>query len=105
MGMGFGMGNMMTNMFGQNMMQNQQPNNNPTTPPPIPQDVQYFVAVNGQQTGPFTTQSLIQLKQAGQFNPTSLVWKQGMAGWLQASQVAELASIFNSVPPPIPPVA
>lgn len=107
MGMGFGMGNMMTNMFGQNMMQNQQQqqNNNQMAPPPIPQDVQYFVAVNGQQTGPFTTQGLTQLKQSGQFNQASLVWKQGMAGWLQAGQVAELASVFNSVPPPIPPVA
>ena len=108
MGMGFGMGNMMTNMFGQNMMQNQnqqQPQNlNQTAPPPVPQDVQYFVAVNGQQTGPFSTTSLTQLKQAGQFNLSSLVWKQGMASWLQASQVSELASVFNSVPPPIPPV-
>jgi hypothetical protein len=33
------------------------------------------------------------------------VWKTGMAGWVKAGDVAELASLFASVPPPVPPAA
>ncbi len=99
MGMMMGM-----NMMNQNNMMNtgtKQPQNNMTPPPPpVPT---YFVAVNGQQTGPFELNQLIQFAAQGQFTAQSLVWKQGMAAWAAAGQVPELASVFNSVPPPLPP--
>ena len=73
------------------------------TPPPMP-TTQYFVAVNGQQSGPFTIPQLQQFAQAGQFTMQSLVWKQGMAGWEAAGNVAELAQLFAPAMPPVPPV-
>lgn len=97
-GMGFGMMNQMGNAF-QNQQFNGGTGQNTPPPPPI---VQFFVAVNGAQTGPFNLQQLQAMASAGQFNKQSLVWKQGMAGWLAAETQVELGSLFNSMPPPPP---
>jgi hypothetical protein len=96
MGMGFAMANQMGNMFSQ---QQQSTSNNP---PPIPQAVAFYVAVNGQQTGPFDVNTLQSMASNNQLSRESLVWRQGMGAWSAAGQVSELASIFNNVPPPIP---
>jgi membrane protease subunit (stomatin/prohibitin family) len=106
MGMGFGMGNVMTNTFGQMMGQGGQAQP-PQAPPPVPPPVSavsYFVAVNGQQSGPFTMEQLSQLVSQGTFKRDTLVWKQGMASWTQASGVDDLSLLFASLPPPLPPV-
>lgn len=50
----------------------------------------YYVAVNGQTTGPFTIPQLKSLP----VTPETLVWHQGAPGWIQAQQVEELASLF-----------
>ncbi|MFT4202540.1 MAG: SPFH domain-containing protein [Chitinophagaceae bacterium] len=97
MGVGVGMGNIMANTMG--AAANPQPN---TVPPPIPHTVQFFVASNGQQTGPFDAANLAQMAQFGTLKKDSLVWKNGMVGWAQADSVAELTSLFNNVPPPLP---
>jgi len=93
--MGTQMAGMMNNMGQQ--MQNQQ-----NVPPPPPQ-IQYSVAVNGQTMGPYNMQQLQQMAQNGQLSTTTLVWKQGMAGWEAAGGVNELSSLFGSMPPPPPP--
>ena len=114
MGVGFGMGNMMTNMMGNMNPQQQQMNNqNPNmmnqgmggmnTPPPPPPVSMYFMAVNGQQAGPFNLQQLQAMIASGQFNAQTMVWKQGMAGWAAAGTVPELGGLFNQMPPPPPP--
>ncbi|MBO7598514.1 MAG: SPFH domain-containing protein [Bacteroidales bacterium] len=106
------MNNMMQNqqmqqqMLQQQMMQNQgygQAGYGQAAPPPPPPMSQYYVAVNGQQQGPFPLQTLQQMAAQGQFTPSTQVWKQGMAGWAAASTVAELSQVFGAVPPPPPP--
>jgi membrane protease subunit (stomatin/prohibitin family) len=99
MGLGLGLANQMMNQMNQ---QHQQTNN--MQPPPLPPVLQYFVAVNGQQTGPFTMQQLSQMIQAGQLTQQTQVWKQGMAAWALAGQVPDFANLFGAVPPPLPPV-
>jgi hypothetical protein len=47
-------------------------------------------------------QQLQTMASTGQFNRQSLIWKQGMAGWLAAETQAELSAVFSSVPPPPP---
>lgn len=110
---GMMMGMMMGGAMGQQMagmMNNvgQSMQNAMNTPPPMP-NVQYYLAVSGQQIGPFPIPQLQQLVQNGQLTPQTLVWKQGMAGWEPASSVAELASLFappvpggGATPPPMP---
>ncbi|MBS1646436.1 MAG: SPFH domain-containing protein [Bacteroidetes bacterium] len=95
MGMGAGMANQMNNAM-------QQPQTfNPNTPPPVPQAAQYFVAVNGAQTGPFAIQQLQAMVSNGQLSRQTLVWKQGMAAWAAAETEKELSVLFGAVPPPI----
>ncbi len=103
--MGGAMGQQMAGMMN-NMGQTMQ--NAMNTPPPMP-TIQYYVGVNGQQIGPFTVPQLTQLVQNGQLTQQSLVWKQGMAGWEQAGNIAELATLFappmpgtGATPPPMP---
>ena len=100
--MGGAMGQQMAGMMSQ-MGQAVQGGMN--TPPPIP-NVQYFTAVNGQQAGPFTIQQLQLLVGNGQLTKRTYVWKQGMANWDFAENIAEVAALFvtNTPPPPPPPV-
>ncbi len=98
--MGGAMGQQMAGMMN-NMGQQMQ--NAMNTPPPMPGAVSVYVAVNGQQTGPFDMSQLQQMAAMGQFTPQSLVWKQGMPQWASAGSVPELASLFAApAPPPIP---
>ena len=66
----------------------------------VPQ-VQYMVGVNGQQAGPFDWNQLQQLVQQGQLTTQTYVWKQGMANWEFAGNVAELAALFGNTMPPM----
>lgn len=80
----------------------QQATNAMATPPPMPQ-VQYMVSVNGQTAGPYNMQQLQQLVAQGQLTQQTYVWKQGMANWDMASNVAELSQLFSvPTPPPMP---
>lgn len=72
-----------------------------TIPPPIP-SVAYHVAVDGQATGPFDKSVLSQIASTGTLTPNSLVWKQGMTGWVKASSMEELKDIFSNTMPPVP---
>jgi membrane protease subunit (stomatin/prohibitin family) len=99
MAMGGALGTQMAGMMNQMGGNMQQAMN---TPPPAPVS-QYFVAVNGQQSGPFSIAQMQQLAAQGQINAQTLVWKQGMAGWEAAGNVAEIAQIFAPAVPPVPP--
>ncbi|MCC8998090.1 MAG: SPFH domain-containing protein [Candidatus Contendobacter sp.] len=78
------------------------PQSAPTIPPPLPSAKSYFAALNGQQAGPFPLDELQRQVQSGQLTRATLVWTQGMAKWTAASDVAELATLFAHLPPPLP---
>ena len=92
------------NMAG--MMNNMMPNANSMassmTPPPVP-TVMYHVAMNGQAAGPFNMETLKQMALNGQLNRESLVWKVGMADWVQLNSVEELKALLVNIPP-VPPI-
>lgn len=110
MAMGSAMGSQMAGMMN-NMGQAMQPHQPQTppmpsgapVPPPLPNPVQYMVAINGQQYGPYNIQQMQQMTQSGQINASVLVWAQGMPQWVAAGSVPELASLFMATPPPMPP--
>lgn len=107
-----GMMNQMTNQIQNPMGQMGQPNMPPqpnamgqpmqVPQAPPPPSVQYNISVNGQTFGPYTFQQMQQMAQSGQLTANSYVWKQGMANWDMAGNVAELATLFGAVPPPPP---
>jgi membrane protease subunit (stomatin/prohibitin family) len=98
-GMGAGMGMMMGAQLGGQAGQMMT-----SLPPPLQgtASVMYYVALNGQQSGPYPLQILQQMIRTGTFNDTSLVWFQGMSNWGAASSIPELAALF-AMPPPLPP--
>ncbi len=75
----------------------------PVAPPPLPGSAPFFVAINGQQQGPFDMATLAGKAQGGALSRGTLVWRQGMSGWVAAESVPELATLFASMPPPLPP--
>ena len=99
-GMGLGMGFAMAQQMGQMFNQNQSQQG----PPPIPGsgNVQFYLAVSGQQQGPFNLQALQQMAQQGSLTRETLVWKQGMANWTKAGDTADLSQVFGAIPPPLP---
>lgn len=110
-GVGMGAGFAMANQFGQAMAQGQattqQGATQPTAasaPPPLPGAVvlSYFVAVNGQQTGPFDAEGLKQMISNGQLLRDTLVWKKGMANWNKAGEQEDLNPLWGQTPPPLP---
>jgi membrane protease subunit (stomatin/prohibitin family) len=72
-------------------------------PPPLPAAAQWFAGVNGQQVGPMDAAAFQGAVAQGRISRDTLVWKAGMAGWVAAGTVQELAAFFASVPPPLPP--
>lgn len=100
MGMGLAMANQMAGAFGG---QGAGAAPGAAAPPPPPPAVQFYVYANGQQMGPFAGQVLTQMASQGTLTPQTNVWRQGMAGWLPAAQVPEVASLFQAQAPPPPP--
>lgn len=105
--MGGAMGNQMANMMNQ-MGSSMNPVSNQGGPPPPPQQKLYYIAVDGEKTGPFNKSQLTQLKQNNLFNNNSIVWTEGMNDWSEASNILDLKDILNtktssSGPPPPPP--
>jgi hypothetical protein len=74
--------------------------------PPPPQasvGAAWYVAVDGQQTGPFTDAEVQQQISAGQINATTQVIRQGQQTWQDAGGCPELASLLATYAPPPPP--
>ncbi|HEX5725891.1 MAG TPA: SPFH domain-containing protein [Longimicrobiaceae bacterium] len=101
-GMGMGMGFAMAQQMGQ-ALGGQQGQPRGATPPPLPGQAQFFVAAGGAHTGPHALDALRQQAASGALTRDTLVWKEGMAAWTRAGEVAELAPVFGAVPPPLPP--
>ncbi|MEM1399626.1 MAG: SPFH domain-containing protein [Pseudomonadota bacterium] len=75
------------------------------SPPPIPNAkpvLAVFLAVDGQQTGPFDLAGLQTELAAGRMTRDTLAWMQGQPNWQAASSIAALRDLFAAVPPPIP---
>ncbi len=93
---------MMQMMMNQNQ-QRQAPVQGAAAPPPPPVQAQYYIAMNGQQMGPYGLEQIRQMIASGQVNNNTYIWKQGMANWLPASSVPEIAALFGQQTPPPPP--
>lgn len=59
---------------------------------------QFYIAENGQKTGPFNIE---ELKQRAIYKDT-LIWTESFDNWTRADQIPILKDIISSLPPPIP---
>lgn len=98
MGIGFAMAQQMMMQMNTQPQQAQQG----AVPPPLPNQVAYYVAKDGQSTGPFDIKLIMDGIQSGAIKADSLIWKTGLANWMPASTLTELSGSFNTTPPPIP---
>jgi membrane protease subunit (stomatin/prohibitin family) len=73
------------------------------TPPPPAPSVAYHIALNGQQSGPYTLNQLKEFAVNGTFTKQHYVWKPGMAAWEPAETAPAVSDVFAGVPPPPPP--
>jgi uncharacterized protein (TIGR00266 family) len=66
---------------------------------------QWYVAVNGKQKGPWSTEEVVRRIQSGQVPRSAHVFAQGLAGWEPVTSRAEFANAFGgaSLPPPPAP--
>lgn len=97
-GMGFGMGNSIGNMANGMIQQS-------GLMPPQPQPSSYYVAVNGQTTGPFSIDILKSMMMKNEISSSTYVYKVGGNAWQMVKDVPELIQQLSSVlPPPPPPV-
>ena len=60
----------------------------------------FFIAVNGEQTGPFSYDEMRTKK----IQRDTLIWTEGLDNWTKAEHVALLKDILKATPPPIPNV-
>ena len=65
-------------------------------------EANWFFARFGQQHGPMTLDDLRGQAAAGAFQREDLVWREGMADWLAAGQVPEVADAFVATPTDAP---
>lgn len=73
------------------------------TPPPLPGSVAYYAGIGGAQQGPYDLAALQAKINSGEITRETLLWRQGMANWMPAGQVTDLATLFAATPPPLPP--
>jgi len=99
-GIGLGMGFAMANQMIQQSQQHQQQGQ--AGPPPIPGAASFYVVQNNNQAGPYNMEILQGMVNQKTLTQDTLVWKQGMANWVKAGDVPELAPLFLQVPPPVP---
>jgi membrane protease subunit (stomatin/prohibitin family) len=98
-GVGMGMGFAVAREMSQGFANRDRPSQ---TPPPIPNVTSFYIAIDGQQQGPFDLNALTQKIQAGEIKRSTLIWHAGLSEWTPASQVNEMSAAFNQMPPPLP---
>lgn len=100
-GVGVGIGQQMGQLFGQMM------GGSPIAPQSsAPQMPSFYVAKDGQTTGPFRLDVINNMIMSGDIVHNTYVYRVGGTAWVNASQEPEIAQIFQQMaPPPPPPVA
>lgn len=92
-GMGLGMGNAVGQMVGSTMQ----------SMPQAPQMSSYYIAKNGQTTGPFTIDIIQGMIKQGEVSATTYIYKVGGQAWVLAADDAEVSRLLSLMTPPPPP--
>lgn len=77
---------------------------NPKSPPPIPVHVDYYLAIDGKQCGPYSKEQIVDAISRDPIVLNNLAWKHGMKTWNRLKDFEEFDnySIDSETPPPIP---
>lgn len=102
-GMGISVGQQMGQMIASAMQQSGIAAGPAPAVPPPPASAAFYVAVNGQTTGPFPIERIREMIIGGQIAAETYVYRMGGSAWAQAQTEPEIARIFNELLPPPPP--
>lgn len=102
-GMGMGVGQQMGQMIANAMQQSGIAGQGAPIPPPPPSSASFYVAVNGQTTGPYPLDRIRQMIINGEVVASTYVYRLGGTAWVAAQTEPEIARIFNELLPPPPP--
>lgn len=78
--------------------------------PPMPNsklDKVYHIAIDNQQTGPYSIEQMKDMIEQGILTSQTMVWQKGTSNWVHAEKLQELSSLFatsqnENTPPPLP---
>ncbi len=65
-------------------------------------DAEWYVGLNGAPDGPHSPLDMEGMVLVGQAGPETLVWRDGLPGWVRVSSTTEFAHLFRKMPPPLP---
>lgn len=95
-GMGVGMAQQMVNTMNQAMQTMQIPE---SARPVRPAEPEWYVAVDGKATGPYSAAEVKSKLLAKEITPSTLVWTAGMAVWQTAESTPQMVQLITQLPP------
>lgn len=106
-------GSALQSAFDVAMHANDENEDMPTTIAPTPGNlesagVEWYIAIDGEQSGPFAFAELVRKVQSKEISGRHYVWHDGMDGWKRVREVNDLAAYLGNEkkkPPPPPPGA
>lgn len=99
-GLGMGMAQQMINMMNQSMKSMYIPGSIQSMPQQPLASI-YYVAIDGQQTGPLRESELMELIRDKKVSKDTLAWMPGMATWLPIERVPAILKLIALTPPPL----
>lgn len=99
-GLGMGMAQQMINMMNQTMKSMYIPGSIQSMPQQPLASI-YYVAIDGQQTGPLRESELMELIRDKKVSKDTLAWMPGMATWLPIENVPAILKLIALTPPPL----
>ena len=99
-GLGMGMAQQMINTMNQSMKSMYIPGSIQSMPQQPIASI-YYVAIDGQQTGPLRESELMELIREKKVSKDTLAWMPGMATWLPIEKVPAILKLIALTPPPL----
>lgn len=99
-GLGMGMAQQMINTMNQSMKSMYIPGSIQSMPQQPLASI-YYVAIDGQQTGPLRESELMELIRDKKVSKDTLAWMPGMATWLPIEKVPAILKLIALTPPPL----
>lgn len=99
-GLGMGMAQQMINTMNQSMKSMYIPGSIQSMPQQPIASI-YYVAIDGQQTGPLRESELMELIRVKKVSKDTLAWMPGMTTWLPIEKVPAILKLIALTPPPL----
>ena len=73
--------------------------------PNVQNDRIYHIAINKQQTGPYSLEQIKDMIKQGKITHQTMIWKKGTPNWVQAAELPDISILLSQgedAPPPLP---